>query len=40
MCNIYIIDILHRHATYMRKRILVCSNECKIIAEEELFGVP
>lgn len=39
VCDVYLIDILH-HAKYMRRNILVCSNECEIIAEEELFGVP
>jgi hypothetical protein len=40
VCDIYLIDILHHHATYMRRNILVCSKECEIFAEEELFGVP
>ncbi len=39
VCDIYLINILH-HAKYMRRNILVCSNECETIAEEELFGVP
>jgi hypothetical protein len=40
VCDIYLINILHHHSTYMRKHILVCSKECENIAEEELFGVP
>jgi len=40
ICDIYLIDILHHGVKRMRKHILVCSKECEIIAEEELFGVP
>ena len=40
ICDIYLTDILHHGAKRMRKHILVCSKECEIIAEEELFGVP
>jgi len=39
-CDIYLIDMLHHDVKRMRKHILVCSKECEIIAEEELFGVP
>lgn len=39
-CDIYLIDILHRDIRYIRRKILVCCEECQVIAEENLLGVP
>ena len=40
ICDIYIIPHIHRKAALMRKRTLVCSKHCEIIATEVLIGVP
>jgi hypothetical protein len=39
-CDIYLIDILHRDIRYIGRKILVCCEECQVIAEENLLGVP
>jgi len=39
-CEKYIIPHIHRDSMRIAKRILVCSKECEVIAEEWLVGVP
>jgi hypothetical protein len=39
-CDIYLIDILHHDIRYIRRKMLVCCEECELEAEDNLFGVP
>ena len=40
ICDIYIIEHIHRDCKLMRRKLVVCSKECENEAIEELIGVP
>ena len=40
ICNAYLYDKSIDDAVYIMKRVYVCSNDCEMIAHEELKNVP